>query len=177
MFYSTEITVPLGAVTLASDGESLCGLWFLGQKYFAAGLDGEREEKETPVLQEAKRWLDVYFSGRKPDFSVPLRPAGSEFRREVWKILCAIPYGKTMTYGEIGKVLAGQRGLASMSAQAVGGAVGRNPVSIFIPCHRVVGADGSLTGYAGGIHKKEWLLRLEGADLTRLFIPRKAEMS
>lgn len=176
MQYTTHYESPLGRMLLAAEEEGLTGAWFEGQKYFAAGLDGEREEKGTPVLQEAKRWLDVYFSGRKPDFSVPLHPAGSEFRREVWKILCAIPYGKTMTYGEIGKVLAGQRGLASMSAQAVGGAVGHNPVSIFIPCHRVVGADGSLTGYAGGIHRKEWLLRLEGADLTRLFIPQKAEM-
>ena len=158
MQYTTHYESPLGRMLLAAEEEGLTGAWFEGQKYFAAGLDGERE-----VLQEAKRWLDVYFSGRKPDFSVPLRPAGSEFRREVWKILCAIPYGKTMTYGEIGKVLAGQRGLASMSAQAVGGAVGRNPVSIFIPCHRVVGADGSLTGYAGGLDRKAWLLDWEQA--------------
>ena len=176
MQYISHYQSPLGDILLAADGTGLTGLWFEGQKYFALHLDHNHAERSLPVFEDAKRWLDIYFSGRKPDFFVPLHPAGSEFRREVWKILCAIPYGKTMTYGEIGKVLAERRGLASMSAQAVGGAVGRNPVSIFIPCHRVVGADGSLTGYAGGIHKKEWLLRLEGADLTRLFIPQKAEM-
>ena len=176
MQYISHYSSPLGKMLLAGSEAGLTGLWFEGQKYFPRGLDDGRAEGELPLFETARRWLDIYFSGREPDFSVPLRPAGSEFRREVWKILCAIPYGKTMTYGEIGKVLAERRGLASMSAQAVGGAVGRNPVSIFIPCHRVVGADGSLTGYAGGIHKKEWLLRLEGADLTRLFIPQKAEM-
>lgn len=161
MQYSSSYDSPIGAILLAADDDGLTGLWFCGQKYFARHLDKEHEKRDVPVLEMAKRWLDIYFSGREPDFSVPLHLSGTAFQKEVWEILCTIPYGKTMTYGEIAKRIAAQRGLPRMSAQAVGGAVGRNPVSILVPCHRVIGTDGSLTGYAGGIDKKRKLLELE----------------
>lgn len=136
-------------------------------------MSGEHIEQETPVLAEAKRWLDVYFSGKVPDFTPPLHPVGSAFRRSVWEILLQIPYGQTITYGEIARQLAEKQGLARMSAQAVGGAVGHNEISIIIPCHRVVGTNGSLTGYAGGISKKEKLLEMEHTDMSRFFVPKK----
>ena len=163
MQYTTNYESPLGKIVIAADQIGLTGLWFEGQKYFALYLDKENEEKEIPVLTEAKRWLDIYFSGREPDFELPLHFIGSEFQNEVWEILYSIPYGKTMTYGEIAKRLAAKRGIARMSAQAVGGAVGKNEISVIVPCHRVVGSNGSLTGYAGGIAKKIELLKLEGA--------------
>ena len=130
-------------------------------------------EQNTPVLSEAKRWLDIYFTGREPDFTPPLHPIGSVFRQAIWEILLQIPYGQTTTYGEIARQLAAKLGLPRMSAQAVGGAVGHNEVSIIIPCHRVVGTSGSLTGYAGGIDKKVKLLELEHTDMTELFVPEK----
>ena len=164
---------PLGGILLAADDVGLTGLWFDGQKYFARGLSNERIVQETSVLAEAKRWLDIYFTGKAPDFTPPLHPIGSAFRRSVWEILLQIPYGQTATYGEIARQLAKKQGLERMSAQAVGGAVGHNKISIIIPCHRVVGADGSLTGYAGGIGKKEKLLELERADMSRVFVPKK----
>ena len=164
MQYISRYHSPMGGILLAGDGNGLTGLWFEGQKYFALHLDKEQEEREIPLFELAKGWLDVYFSGREPDFSVPLHLMGTAFQKEVWEILRSIPYGHTMTYGEIAKQLAEKRGLPHMSAQAVGGAVGRNPISILVPCHRVVGADGSLTGYAGGIDKKGRLLKLEGVD-------------
>ena len=136
-------------------------------------MSNERIAQETPILTEAKRWLDIYFTGKKPDFTPPLHPIGSAFRRSVWEILLQIPYGQTTTYGEIARQLSKKQGLERMSAQAVGGAVGHNEISIIIPCHRVVGADGSLTGYAGGIGKKEKLLELERADMSRFFAPKK----
>lgn len=163
MQYISHYQSPLGGILLAAEGNALTGLWFEGQKYFARCLDPEHEAREVPVLAEAKRWLDLYFAGKEPDFAVPLHFAGTPFQNAVWEILCTIPYGKTMTYGEIAGQLAARRGVSHMSAQAVGGAVGRNGISIFVPCHRVVGADGSLTGYAGGIEKKQWLLRMEKA--------------
>ena len=132
-------------------------------KYFAQGLDKETEEKEFSIFQTARRWLDVYFSGQKPDFQVPLHFQGTAFQKEVWEILLSIPYGGTTTYGAIAKQLAAKRGLPHLSAQAVGSAVGHNKISIIVPCHRVIGADGSLTGYAGGIWRKEKLLALEQA--------------
>ena len=156
---------PLGGVLLAADNAGLTGLWFNGAKYFAANLPEAREEKRTPILDEAARWLDLYFAGRQPAFTPPLHLVGSAFRQRVWKRLLEIPYGQMATYGALlGK---------EMSAQAVGGAVGHDPVSIIVPCHRVVGVNGSLTGYAGGIDKKIRLLALEGADVGRLTIPRK----
>ena len=161
MTFTQQYDSPLGGMLLAADEIGLTGLWFGGQKYFARGLPAERTERSTPVLTEAKRWLDLYFSGREPDFIPPLHPAGSAFRRAVWQILLQVPYGQTITYGEIARQLAEKRGLARMSAQAVGGAVGHNEVSVIIPCHRVVGADGSLTGYAGGLDRKIKLLELE----------------
>ena len=173
MTYTQHYDSPLGGILLAADDVGLTGLWFDGQKYFARGLSNERIEQETSVLAEAKRWLDIYFTGKEPDFTPPLHPIGSAFRRSVWEILLQIPYGQTTTYGEIARQLAKKQGLERMSAQAVGGAVGHNEISIIIPCHRVVGADGSLTGYAGGIGKKEKLLELERADMRRFFVPKK----
>ena len=164
---------PLGGILLAADEIGLTGLWFDGQKYFARNLPAERVEQNTPALSEAKRWLDIYFTGREPDFTPPLHPIGSTFRQGVWDILLQIPYGQTTTYGELARQLAAKQGLPRMSAQAVGGAVGHNEISIIIPCHRVVGTNGSLTGYAGGIDKKVKLLELEHTDMTRLFVPKK----
>lgn len=163
---------PLGGILLAADEIGLTGLWFDGQKYFAHGLPAERVERNTHALSEAKRWLDVYFAGREPDFMPPLHPIGSAFRRDVWDILLQIPYGQVTTYGEIARRLAAKQGLPRMSAQAVGGAVGHNEISVIIPCHRVVGANGSLTGYAGGIEKKVKLLELEHTDMTGFSIPK-----
>lgn len=162
MLYTSHYASPLGGMTLVSDGTALVGLYFDGQKYAAEGLDATRTQKNLPVFEEARRWLDVYFSGRKPDFTPPTAPAGTAFQQSVWEILRTIPYGETTTYGAIARRIEQNTG-CRMSAQAVGGAVGRNPISILIPCHRVVGTNGSLTGYAGGIDKKERLLRWEGA--------------
>lgn len=176
MQYISHYRSPLGDILLAADQNCLTGLWFEGQKYFALHLDKEREEKEIPVFEKTKEWLDIYFSGKEPDFEVPLRFIGTDFQKEVWKILCSIPYGQTMTYGEIAGKLAEKRGKKSMSAQAVGGAVGHNRISILVPCHRVVGSDGSLTGYAGGIEKKVKLLTLEKADMKSFFLPDKGTL-
>ena len=166
MQYTTFYESPIGRMLLAADDTGLTGLWFEGQKYFARCLDRETEEKELPVFAEAKRWLDIYFSGKEPDFTPPLHFTGTDFQKEVWEILYAIPYGQTMTYGAIADQLAKKRGLSRMSAQAVGGAVGHNNLSIIVPCHRVVGSDGSLTGYAGGIERKTFLLNLENAKIS-----------
>lgn len=176
MQYISHYRSPLGDILLAADQNCLTGLWFEGQKYFALHLDKEREEKEIPVFEKTKEWLDIYFSGKEPDSTVPLRFIGTDFQKEVWKILCSIPYGQTMTYGEIAGKLAEKRGKKSMSAQAVGGAVGHNRISILVPCHRVVGSDGSLTGYAGGIEKKVKLLTLEKADMKSFFLPKKGTL-
>ena len=157
MLFLTHYASPLGPILLAADETSLTGLWFEGQKYFPSFSGVDYQEKETPVLAETARWLDVYFRGNNPGFLPPLHPQGSPFRQTVWDILLTIPRGQTMTYGEIA------RRLGVCCAQAVGGAVGHNPISILIPCHRVVGSDGSLTGYAGGLDRKTRLLQLEGA--------------
>ena len=173
MILTQHYDSPLGRILLAADETGLRGLWFDGQKYFARSLPAEHIEQDTPALAEAKRWLDIYFAGKEPDFTPPLHPAGSAFRQSVWEILLKIPYGQTVTYGDIARQLAAKQGLANMSAQAVGGAVGHNEISVIIPCHRVVGTNGSLTGYAGGIDKKIKLLELERADMTQLFVPKK----
>lgn len=173
MQYTSRYASPLGSILLAADDIGLVGLWFEGQKYFAHGLEKTHEEKEIPLFAKVKRWLDVYFSGQQPQFTVPLHFIGSDFQKEVWELLCTIPYGQTTTYGAIAKQLAAKRGLPQMSAQAVGGAVGHNKISIIVPCHRVVGKNGSLTGYAGGIDKKAELLRLEKTDMRTFFIPKK----
>lgn len=146
---------------MASDGWSLTGLWFEGQKYFGSTLSGEQEEKDLPVFRQTAEWLDLYFGGKQPPFVPDLALKGSAFRRLIWEILQSVPYGQTVTYGEIASGAAEKLGCSCMSAQAVGGAVGHNPVSIIVPCHRVIGADGSLTGYAGGIERKKALLMLE----------------
>ena len=174
MTYTQHYDSPLGGIFLSADDEGLTGLWFDGQKHFARALLAGCEARPTPVLREAERWLDVYFSGVRPELTPPLHPTGSDFQLRVWKQLLAIPYGKTTTYGELAKSLAADIGRERMSAQAVGAAVGHNKISIIIPCHRVVGANGSLTGYAGGISKKLSLLRLEGADTSGFFVPKKS---
>ena len=173
MIFISHYDSPLGLIEIAAGEDGLKGVWFEGQKYFALYLDKEHEEKELPVFQDVKRWLDIYFSGKEPGFTVPIHFTGTEFQNEVWAILYSIPYGKTMTYGEIAKKIAKEKGLEHMSAQAVGGAVGHNEISIIVPCHRVVGANGSLTGYAGGIDKKVKLLTLEKVDMSRFFVPKK----
>ena len=173
MIYTQHYESPLGGILLAADDIGLTGLWFEGQKYFARTLDAVHREQETAVLSEARRWLDVYFGGQEPDFTPPLHPAGSAFQQEVWALLRQIPYGETTTYRALAEAVARKRGLRQMSAQAVGGAVGHNPISIIVPCHRVVGSDGSLTGYAGGLERKVQLLRLEGVDMSRLYVPKK----
>ena len=152
---------PLGDILLAADDVGLTGLWFEGQKYFAATLPAEVQTKETPALREGRHWLDLYFAGKEPKTSPPLHLIGTPFRLSVWKILSEIPYGKTMTYGDIAQRLAQERGLPRLSARAVGSAVGRNPISLIIPCHRVIGRSGRLTGYAGGLHRKAYLLAME----------------
>ena len=170
MQYTSHYESPIGGILLAADDAGLTGLWFEGQKYFARCLGKNHEEKEIPLFEKTKQWLDIYFSGKEPGFSLPLHFTGTDFQKEVWEILCSIPYGQTATYGEIANRIAVKRGLPHMSAQAVGGAVGHNEISIIVPCHRVVGSNGSLTGYAGGIDKKIKLLRLEKAAMESLFI-------
>ncbi len=173
MIYTQHYESPLGGILLAADETGLTGLWFDGEKYYADNLAAEHEARDTQALGAAKRWLDVYFAGKEPDFLPPLHPIGSAFRQEVWQLLLEIPYGQTTTYGALARRLAERRGLRHMSAQAVGGAVGHNEISILIPCHRVVGTSGSLTGYAGGIDKKLSLLRLEQVNLSGFFVPTK----
>ena len=173
MQYISHYNSPLGDILLAADDAGLTGLWFEGQRYFALHLGREHEERELPVFSLAARWLDVYFSGREPDFTPPLHITGSQFQKEVCAIMRPIPYGMTMSYREIAETIATRQGSGRMSARAVGGAVGHNRISIIIPCHRVIGADGNLTGYGGGIHRKIRLLELEGVDMSRLHIPRK----
>lgn len=173
MYDSARYDSPVGPLVLAGDGEHLVGLWMEGQKYFGGALlETAQVREDDPVLTLTKRWLDRYFAGAHPAPSeLPLAPAGGEFRQRVWRLLCQIPYGQTTTYGALAQKMAAQLGREHMSAQAVGGAVGHNPISIVIPCHRVVGADGSLIGYAGGVEKKRKLLEQEGVDLTRLYLP------
>lgn len=173
MTYLCKYQSPLGGITAASNGQALIGLWFDGQKYFGDTLPQRCEEAELPVFDETRRWLDSYFQGKDPGFTPPLSLETTPFRKSVWEVMLSIPYGQTMTYGQIADRIAKERGLPHMSAQAVGGAVGHNAISLIIPCHRVVGTNGSLTGYAGGIEKKIALLTLEGADMTKLFVPKK----
>ena len=185
MQYTHLYRSPLGTITLAADSEGLTGLWFEGQKYFAATLDAQFKQLKffadarrygstmLPIFEQTRRWLDNYFGGNDPGPAPPLHLQGSPFRLAVWEILRQIPFGKTITYGEIAREIARRQGSKTVPAQAVGGAVGHNPVSIIVPCHRVVGSNGSLTGYAGGIERKVRLLALEKADMTGLFAPQK----
>lgn len=161
MQYISYYESPLGRMTMAAEDGALVGLWFEGQKYYAATLDKDATVAEQKVFDEVKRWLDIYFKGECPGFMPKVNPKGSEFRKRVWKSLLCIPYGEVVTYNDIAKEIARERGCQTMSAQAVGGAVGHNPISIIIPCHRVIGSNGSLTGYAGGLGVKEMLLKLE----------------
>mgnify|MGYP002560504310 FL=1 len=168
--FTITLPSPLGPLTLASDGAAITGLWLAGQKYFASTLDIHASPApDLPVFDQTAAWLDAYFSKAPLPAMPPLAPSGSPFRQAVWALLREIPYGATTTYGALAQALRA-RGIAA-APQAVGGAVGHNPISILIPCHRVVGADGSLTGYAGGVEKKHFLLALEGVDLTGLYIP------
>ncbi len=167
MDYIYHYKSPLGGITLASDGVSLIGLWFDGQKYYADTLRDEIIEGPLPIFEETMRWLNIYFTGNAPSFTPPISMHTTPFRRDVWEILMTIPFGQTMTYGEIAELLAARKGLSKMSAQAVGGAVGHNPISLIIPCHRVIGTDGSLTGYAGGIDRKSHLLAMEKMGILK----------
>jgi methylated-DNA-[protein]-cysteine S-methyltransferase len=164
VLYSSLYSSPIGWLTLASDGENLTGLWMEDQKYFGSTIKGDIIEKdELKVFALVKNWLNRYFAGEKPDLAaLSLAPQGSEFRQNVWKLLCEIPYGETTTYGRLGEKMAVLLDRERVPARAIGGAVGHNPISIIIPCHRVVGSTGSLTGYAGGLEKKIKLLELEG---------------
>lgn len=161
MNYYMAFHSPVGEMTLISDGVNLTELTFSGQGYFEKEMPGDAIGQQLPVFDETIEWLTIYFKGQEPDFMPPIQLHGSDFQREVWERLKKIPYGETVTYGEIAKEIARRRGIRVMSAQAVGGAVGRNPVAILVPCHRVVGKNGNLTGYAGGIEKKRKLLELE----------------
>lgn len=162
MKYCKTYSSPLGLLTMVSDGKALTGLAFEHQRYFDFKVPEGAEEKECEVFKETRKWLDIYFKGNHPDFMPEISLTGSNFQMEVWRILTEIPYGEVTTYGDIAKQVAQQRGIAKMSAQAVGGAVGRNPISILVPCHRVIGKDGSMTGYGGGLDRKISLLKLEG---------------
>ncbi len=174
MLYLAEYSSPLGKITLGSNGEALTALWLPGQSCERKFLSAEHEYAEVPPIAEAKRWLDIYFSGREPDFVPALAPVGTAFQTEVWNLLRQIPYGKTTTYGALAAEIAKRRGREKMSAQAVGNAVGSNPVSIIVPCHRVVGTNGSLTGYNGGIEYKTALLKLEGGYSDEFFVPKNS---
>ncbi|WP_405304251.1 methylated-DNA--[protein]-cysteine S-methyltransferase [Methanobrevibacter sp.] len=161
MYYSTDYISPIGRMLIVSDGESICGLWFYGQKHFLSSINDEIiQNDDLAIFKKVKIWLNDYFNGLNPKIDFKVNPHGTDFRCRVWEILSQVPYGETITYGEIALMLSDK-----MSAQAVGGAVGHNPVSIIIPCHRVIGADGKLTGYAGGIDKKIALLKLEKTDI------------
>ncbi len=174
MVYRTNYAHPeFGEVTLASDGEGIVGLWMAGQKYFGGTVNGEMAPNDDlPIFAQAKDWLDRYFAGEQAAIAeLPLKPSGTAFRLRVWRKLMEIPYGCVRTYGELACEIAQEDGREKMSSQAVGGAVGHNPISVIIPCHRVVGSDGSLTGYAGGIERKIWLLEHEGANMKGLYVP------
>lgn len=176
MIYTAYYDSPLGRMLLAAKDEALIGLWIEGQKYYLGSLKDELVEGEDEgILVKTKFWLDEYFAGKRPAIKdLKLAPEGSDFAKIVWGILCEIPYGKTVTYGDIAREAAGEMGLKSMSAQAVGRAVGHNPITVIIPCHRVVGARGNLTGFAGGIDKKIMLLTHEGADMEGFYVPKRS---
>lgn len=171
MNYMCKYNSEIGNIIIVSDGENLTGLWFEGQKHFLNLFEEQKEELE--IFTKTKKWLDIYFSGKKPEFSIPVLFSGTEFRVKVWNILKEIPYGEVITYGDIAKRLAEEKGIKKMSAQAVGAAVGHNPISIIVPCHRVIGNNNNLTGYAGGLDKKKRLLEIEGIDISKMTVPEK----
>lgn len=163
MYYSTDYESPLGEMLIVSDGEAICGVWFYGQKHFKSTVvEKTIPEDNLSIFKQTKQWFEDYFNGKNPQINFQLKPEGSKFRQKVWKILSEIPYGETLTYGEIASKIS-----PNMSAQAVGGAVGHNPISILIPCHRVLGRDGKLTGYAAGLDKKIELLKIENISTYR----------
>ena len=159
--FESRLHSPLGEVRLRSDGEALIGLWFVGQVNDAREISDLEIKNDLPIFGQVESWLESYFSGKQTSITIPLQPKGTSFQQRVWQILQEIPYGKTMTYGEIAQRIAKEKGVETFSAQAVGQAVGKNPISILIPCHRVLGKNGALTGDAGGVHRKEQLLQLE----------------
>jgi methylated-DNA-[protein]-cysteine S-methyltransferase len=168
MEYIHKIKSPVGILTVSSDGKNICGLWIEGQKYFAKTLEKDVLEQNLPIFENVRKWLDIYFSAKEPNFMPPLMPKGSLFQKSIWNNLCKIPYGKTITYGELAKQFELENSGKHMSARAIGGAVGHNPISILIPCHRVIGKNGNPTGYAGGIAAKITLLKLEGIVITNI---------
>ena len=170
IYYNYIYNSPVGKLTIACNEKNVVGLWLDGQKYYMEVLeDKEYQEKETEVIKLAEKWLDKYFNNEKPEIDeLPIEFIGSDFRKQIWKILSKIPYGKVITYGDIAKQIAKRKGIRTMSAQAVGGAIAHNPISVIVPCHRVVGANGSLTGYSGGVKVKIKLLEFEGVDITTL---------
>ena len=176
-FYIHTYTSPMGAMMMAGEDDSLVGLWFVGQKYYRADRLATCEEKMLPIFEQTQEWLDSYFAGCKPEYLPAIRLKGTSFQMDIWNILQSIPYGTTVTYKDIAGVMARKRGLHTMSAQAVGNAVGRNPISVIVPCHRVVGSDGNLTGYAGGLARKMRLLALEGVDTTQFHFSLSSETS
>ncbi len=170
IYYKNEYKSPLGIITICcNEDEKVVGLFFKNQKYFSDNIDGKiTENNNLKIFVTVKNWLDRYFAGKKPNIKeIPIKFIGNDFRKSVWKILCKIPYGKTLTYGDIAKQIAKQKNITKMSAQAIGGAVGHNPISIIVPCHRVVGKNGKLTGYAAGINKKKKLLELEQVNMVK----------
>ena len=173
MLYYKKVASPLGEITLRSDGEALTGLWFADDKHYGAKDIAGAALADLDVFTQAEAWLAKYFAGREPKVSLPLKLQGSEFQMQVWRLLQDIPYGRLVTYGDIAKKIAAQKGVVRMSAQAVGGAVGHNPLCIIVPCHRVVGANGSLTGYGGGMWRKVRLLELEKVAMSKLTVPTK----
>lgn len=175
MIYTTEFDSPIGRITTAEVDGTLIGLWLENQNYFESTISKDTQKNDNlRIFTDTRNWLDRYFAKKRPAISeLPLSPSGSDFRKSVWRILCKVPYGEVTTYGEVAREIANERGIAKMSAQAIGGALAHNPISIIIPCHRVVGADGSLIGYAGGIDKKIKLLEYEGVDTSSFFVPKK----
>lgn len=171
MLYYKKLASPLGEITLRSNGEALTGLWFVDDKHYGAKDIAGAALADLELFMQAEAWLAEYFAGREPKVSVPLKLQGSEFQMQVWRLLQDIPYGRLVTYGDVAKKIAAQKGVARMSAQAVGGAVGHNPLCIIVPCHRVVGDNGSLTGYGGGMWRKVRLLELEKVDMSKLTVP------
>lgn len=163
----------IGMLMILSDGENITELWIKNMEYSKNTGIIEVTADDLDIFKRTRKWLDCYFNGKEPEFTLPIKVEGTEFRQAVWKILCEIPYGEVVTYGDIAKKIAIQTGKAKMSSQAVGGAVGSNPISIIIPCHRVVGINGNLTGYSGGLDIKEHLLKLEGLDMSRFHMPKK----
>ena len=176
MEYKCSYTSPLGELLLVANDEFLTGILIKGSKFFPQSRDMELSESEPEIIQRTKMWLDIYFDGKEPDFTIPIKMEGTAFQKEVWEILLTIPYGRVTSYGEIASLIAKRRGINRMSARAVGAAAGKNKILILIPCHRVIGENSKLTGFAGGIDKKELLLEIEKADFNIIRISRSNEI-